>query len=126
MLAELVAQRLLTHEIIENVALTDTFCPTDPNDTLTNLYELVGPTETKPLIVLLDEVDVLYDQIVNQTIGPHKELPILIRSKTDWNGFFDKFDRLRYPHVILLMTSNRSVREFDESMVRDGRICVKY
>lgn len=124
MTAELLAQRLLENEKCESVAFTDSFCPTDPNDSFTALYELVGPTASKPLVVLLDEIDVIYDQIMSGTIQPHKHMPIMFRSKTDWNKFFDKFDRLRYPHVILVATSNRLTRHFEPAMIRAGRFTI--
>lgn len=124
MTAELLAQRLLEDHKCESVAFTDSFCPTDPNDSFTALYELVGPTASKPLVVLLDEIDVIYDQIMSGTIQAHKHMPIMFRSRTDWNKFFDKFDRLRYPHVILVITSNRPKRHFESAMIRAGRFTI--
>jgi len=124
MMAELLAQRLLEDHKCESVGFTDSFCPTDPNDSFTALYELVGPTASKPLVVLLDEIDVIYDQVINGTIQPHKHMPIMFRSRTDWNKFFDKFDRLRYPHVIIVLTSNRPIRHFETAMIRAGRFTI--
>ena len=67
---------------------------------------LIEPTKESPLIVVLEEFDIIISKIHFGTITPHKSLPSNIYDKTSWNQFFDRFDRRYYPWVILVLTSN--------------------
>jgi hypothetical protein len=99
--------------------------PWQPGDTLTNLYSEVDPTEDKPLIVALEEIDIPLIKIHNNQIESHKNLPVLIKDKTGWNHFFDTINRGLFPNLILLMTSNKSpeyVNQLDSSYLRKGRV----
>lgn len=110
------------------VFFVDTFVPTDPGDEFISLYTKVEPTEASPLIVVLEEIDVTIEKIHTGEVKVHNDLPVLIKNKPDWNMFLDKFDRERFPFVILLMTSNRDIGWFNEkdpSYFRDGRVNVK-
>lgn len=124
MVAELLAQELLKRPTIKGVSYVDTFNPASPNDTFYNLYSNIKPNKTQPLIVVLEEIDILLEKIHRGDIKPHREYVATISDKSSWNQFFDRFDRGLYPHVILLMTSNRSLQWFeqlDESYMRRGR-----
>jgi hypothetical protein len=126
-LAFLLAQKFLKFYGFERIFMTDSWRPSDPNDSFGLVYESAN-THTSPLIVLLEEVDCLFENIVNQTIVSHKYYPIMMRTKTDWNVFFDKFDRQQYKNVVLIMTSNRPLDFFcglDASMIRDARISLR-
>jgi hypothetical protein len=128
MIGVLLAQRLIDQRLTKQVFITDSFCPTDPNDSFVSLYQTVNPTADRVLIVALEEVDQLITRIISEDIVPHKYYSIAIRNKTDWNNFFDKFDRMRWPHVIFIMTSNQDLSFFerlDSSLVRDNRVNVK-
>ena len=103
----------------------DTFKPTDPGDQFSNLYNLIEPTKESPLIVVLEEFDIIISKIHFGTITQHKSMPSNIYDKTSWNQFFDRFDRRYYPWVILVLTSNvkpEVIDSLDPSYIRDGRI----
>ncbi len=109
----------------QEVHFCDTFKPTDPGDQFSNLYNLIEPTKESPLIVVLEEFDIIVSKIHHGIIIPHKSLPSNIFDKTSWNQFFDRFDRKYYPWVILILTSNVKpdvIDSLDPSYIRDGRI----
>jgi hypothetical protein len=122
---------LLCKELLKtkkSVMFVDTFNPTDPGDSFSGLYNKLNPTEDKPLVVVLEEVDIIIQKISNNDIKPHDTIPIQIKNKTDWNIFMDRFDRKMYPHVILMLTTNKTmdyVDELDSSYLRDGRTTMK-
>jgi hypothetical protein len=122
---------LLARKILEtkkHVSFVDTFNPTDPNDSFSGMYTRISPTEDKPLIVVLEEVDGIVFAMHRNEIKRHEHLHIQITCKGDWNKWLDRFDRGYYKHVILLMTSNKSLdwfNELDGSYFRDGRVNLK-
>jgi len=122
----LLARKLLsTHE---QLAFTDTFNPTDPNDSFSAIYARISPDGKKPMIVVLEEVDGMVMAMHQNTIKRHDHLPIQVTCKADWNKWLDRFDRGYYKNVILLMTSNKTLGWFDEldpSYFREGRINIK-
>jgi len=102
----------------------NTFSPWQPNDTLTYLYSECEPTAEKPLIIVFDEIDTHLIKI-QKGIPPHKDFPIAIQDKTSWNRMLDEIQRGMYPHLILLMTSNKSpefIHSLDVSYMREGRV----
>jgi hypothetical protein len=104
--------------------LCKTFNPTDPGDTLDIIYNKVMPTKTSPLIIVLEEVDILINKLVDGSIKSHKSIAILMQNKTQWNTFFDDLKML-YPNLILILTSNKSpedIDKIDKSYLRSGRI----
>ena len=110
------------------VYFVDSFVPTDPGDEFIKLYTRVSPTQSSPLILLVEEVDVMIEKIHEGKVETHKDLPVQIKNKPDWNSFLDRFDRERFPFVILLMTSNRDIGWFNEkdpSYFREGRVNLK-
>ena len=101
------------------------FSPTSPSDTLDNLYMTVEHSPSKPIIIVLDEVDVLLGNIT-EGVPSHKTFRISVQNKTDWNDMIDRIKLGCYPNIILLLISNIS-REtisstLDSSYLRDGRI----
>ncbi len=111
----------------EKVTFVDTWNPTDPGDSFTAIYNKVNPTIKKPLVVVLEEIDGIVLAMHKNEIKLNQNIPmpIQIKSKSDWNQFFDRFDRKMYPGVILCLTSNKSLSWFDEldpSYTRVGRI----
>lgn len=95
-----------------------------PGDTLAGLYSDVEPTEDKPLILALEEIDSILIKI-HDGIPDHKSLPISIQDKIGWNNLFDAIQLGVYPHLIVLITSNKSsgfINELDSSYLRKGRV----
>lgn len=125
------AKKLL--ERCEEVSHVDTYNPIDPNDSFSALYSRLQPTEKKPLIVVLEEVDCIISKIIPKKGEPvqilrHEHLHIQIMSKTDWNKSLDRFENGYYQNVIILMTSNESLEFFndkDYSCFRIGRVNIK-
>lgn len=106
-------------------SICDTFNPTEPSDSFSNLYYCINPSSKNPLIVLLDEVDILLSNIHHEKIILHKNNATQIYNKTTWNNFLDKIDYGLYPNVILMLCSNSSIDEInnlDDSYLREGRI----
>jgi len=103
----------------------NTFKPTDAGDCLTNLMNEVqnrNDSDT-PLIIMLDEVNIMINAIHTKTVEKHREIPIPISDKTDWTNMFD--DLMFHKHVIVIMTSNQSKEEIDtldRAYLRTGRI----
>lgn len=104
----------------------DTWKPTDPGDSLSKVYSTISPNEEKPLVLVLEECDKILFDVLSGNIQPHKNIPIQIREKSDWNGMLDKTTDLGfYPHLILILTSNvpiEKINEKDKSLLRQGRI----
>lgn len=102
----------------------NTLRPWQPGDTIAALYSEVEPTKEKPLIIAIDEVDTAL-MLIHTGIENHKHMPISVQNKTGWNRMLDEIGRGLYPHLILLMTSNRDpvfVRSLDPSYIREGRV----
>lgn len=109
----------------EMVNFCDTFSPIDPGDQFSRLYNRISPTKNSPLIVLLEEFDMIIHKIHEGKIERHLQSPIMIHDKATWNQFFDRFDRNYYPWTIFILTSNTSpdiINNIDPSFIRDGRI----
>ena len=126
MVAEFLVQDLLKDH--SEVHFVDSYNPTDPGDNFAKLYNKIGPEKDSPLVILLDEIDILIEKIHYQRIEQHKNYVRQISDKCSWNKFFDEFDRLRYPYVYLVMTSNRSekfISDLDASYIRPGRVDIK-
>lgn len=109
-----------------NGNLCQTFNPTICGDTFEYLYNLVEPTENSPLIVVLDEFDIMLENIHLQKIKLHKDYPTQIYNKCTWNLFMDNFRLNLYPYTIVLLISNKS-KEFldttyDPCYLREKRI----
>ena len=105
-------------------SLCDTFNPCDPNDNMIKLYNQVCPTKEKPLIIVLEEFDILIKKI-HVGIEPHKHHPISVYNKTTWNTFLDRINNSFFPYIILIMTSNYNpsmVNDWDPSYIRSGRV----
>jgi hypothetical protein len=101
-----------------------TFNPWLPGDTLCGLYNEAEPTAKKPLILALDEVDSALVKI-HEGIPQHKTIPISVADKSGWNHLLDDIQRGLYPHLILILTSNKDpsfINDMDPSYLRERRI----
>lgn len=102
----------------------NTLKPWQPGDTLSGLYTDASPTEESPLIVTFDEADSFLEKI-HKGIPPHKSLPISTGDKAGWNHMLDEIQRGLYPHLVVVMTSNKSpdyINSLDTSYLRKGRV----
>lgn len=109
-----------------NGCICKTFNPTDPGDEIIELIRTVNPTPDKPLIVLLDEIDIMINKIHDNKIDTHKNVPVPVRSKTDFNRFLDDIE-IHCKNTIFILTSNMSkdvieANTNDKSYLRDGRV----
>ena len=114
---------LLAREL--NASVCTTFDPSSPGDSIDNLYDVVTPTKGTPLIIVIDEVDILIERIHKNEIVLHKQICTLVHNKRTWNQFLDNFDYGIYPNVILLMNTNKKKSDIDyldKSYLRKGRI----
>ena len=114
------------------VHMCDNINQTRPNEFFVSMYGWVRPSEEEPLIVLIDEVDIIINQIANGNRINHKEFKCEFITKADWNRFFEWFNKGLYPHTIILMTSNKSKQQItslpnvDPSWLRKGRIDLEF
>lgn len=105
------------------------FNPTEPGNNFELLYNSVQPIETKPLIVIIEEFDILMTNIHENKIMMHKSSPTQIYDKRTYNTFMDFINLKIYPHVIFILTSNKIIDEInnmDPSYLRNGRINLNY
>jgi hypothetical protein len=115
-------------ETSKEVCFVDSFNPFEQGDNFASLYTMVNPSSDRPLIIILEEIDCNISKMHSGLIQINKYIPTQIKTKTDWNGFLDKFDRGLYPNVIIIMTTNKSISYFDEldpSYLRKGRVDLK-
>ena len=111
----------------EKVSLVTTWSPTDPNDSFIRMYNKIKPSVKAPLVILLDEIDIMVTNMIQGKImiSDARPMPIEIINKKGWNTFFDSFDIEIYKYVIIIMTSNKPTSYFndlDSSLLREGRI----
>lgn len=118
----------LANKLQGSICSTFNFC--DPGDGFHTLYEATNPEEKKPLVLLIDEIDVHLTNIVdNKVKHDHHYSPVEVYNKNTWNNFFDNFDWGFYNYVIIIMTSNKNKEYFDNldpSYLRPGRVDAIY
>jgi len=113
---------LLTNDYMGSYC--NTLRPWQPGETLSQLYSEVEPTSDAPLVVVFDEFDSALLHI-HEGIPLHKNLPTEISNKTGWNHMLDTIQRGMYPHLILILTSNKTpdfICSLDSSYIREGRV----
>jgi hypothetical protein len=123
MVSLLVCRQLIDSKIAPQVSLCDSWDPSGHNR-FASLLAYTRPSARCPFVVVLDEVDELMMGFHDKNCrgGGY------ISGKSDWNRFFDRFDRKLYPFVILIMTTNKPISWFDEldpAYMRPGRVNVK-
>jgi len=126
MTAQYLCKKML--ETSKEVCFVDSFNPFEQGDNFASLYTRVNPSSDRPLIIILEEIDCNISKMHSGLIQINKYIPTQIKTKTDWNGFLDKFDRGLYPNVIIIMTTNKSINYFDfldPSYLRKGRVDLK-
>lgn len=79
----------------------------------------------KPLIILIDEFDILIHNIHHQEhMTKHKWLRTLVYDKESYNSFLSEY-ALLFPYVIYIFTMNTSkstIDKLDTSYLRQGRM----
>jgi hypothetical protein len=103
-----------------------TFNPTEPGDTLHSLLRETR-SHDKPLVVVIEEANVLIQNIHANSIERHKNIPVSVYNKSTFNTFLD--DLMLYRNLILILTSNKDKKEIDDldaSYLRKGRIDASY
>ena len=83
-------------------SLCDTYKPTDPGDNIALIYNSVCPTYENPLILVLEEFDIMIYKIHNNLVESHKSMATQIKDKTECNQFFDKINRGFFPNLIII------------------------
>lgn len=112
----------------KKISLVDTFNPIQPGEKLSTIYTKISPVKDSPLIIVIEEVDIMMMKIHTNTVVQHRDIPTLITNKNEWNMFLDRFDRGLYQNIILIMTTNKSAEYFDEldpSYMRVNRVNLK-
>ena len=109
-----------------NASFCKMYNPTIPGDTLENIYDNANVSKKKPLVLLIDEFDIILDRFHNEKIILHKDIPIEVYNKTTWNSLLDDINIKLYPYLIIILTSNLSSSEiqtkYDPSYIREGRV----
>ena len=103
-----------------------TFNPSEPGDQLSTLI-VDMQREDEPIVIVLEEIDVLLMSIHDQEIIKHPEIPISVYNKSTWSSFLD--DMIFYKNILVIMTSNtpkETIDKIDESYLRKGRIHASY
>jgi hypothetical protein len=118
---------LLAKEL--NGYLCDSYNPTEPGDDIAIIYNTIMPSIEKPLILVLEEFDIIIHRIHNNLIQSHKHIPIQVKDKTSWNTLLDRIDRGLYPNMFFLLTSNSDpiiIDKLDSSYLRKGRVTSRF
>lgn len=118
---------LLAKEILffsDAVTINRYWKPWDCNDFLQTMYQQINPSEKHPLIVVLEEFDVALLRIgKGDRHAQSKNMQTPVSSKDDWNLMLDEIDDGLFPHMILLLTTNKMPDEItDPSFIRPGRV----
>ena len=74
---------------------------------------------------MLDEIDIILNNIHNETLVPHKNLGREVYNKTTWNNFLDNIDFGHFPYLILILCSNKTPSEINNlnpCYIREGRV----
>lgn len=103
----------------------DLFAPGNPT---LRLYDVTNPTKDTPLIIQIDEFDILINNIHNEKKSKKVEwLRNMVYNKSSYNSFMSEY--VTYlPNIIWLFTSNKPVSYFenlDKSYINNNRIDYK-
>lgn len=96
-----------------------------PGTQLLNLWNTFKPDENKPLIVQIDEFDILIKKCHEQTIvTKHDWMKTMVYDKQSYNTFISEY-MICLPYVIYLFTMNSTpedINALDTSYIRENRI----
>ncbi len=99
--------------------------PTNPGMYLLEIYNKIMPTKDKPLVILIDEIDVRFDAF--NTVC-NKYIDIQAKDKASWNGLADS-GPMFFNNTIWFFLSNKSYdimhEKYDTSFLRPGRVNIR-
>ena len=98
--------------------------PWEAGESVASLYTDAEPSEGSPLIIAFDEIDGPLEEI-HRGIPSHKNLKIRVQNKQGWNQMLDEIQMGFYPHLIIIMTTNKSpdfINRLDDSYIREHRV----
>lgn len=104
------------------------FDPTIENGSMISVFNSLHPTVAKPLVVVLDEVDQLFELLKRNLVQRRNDYASApVSNFAHWNQMLDMFDwENLFPGVVLLMTSNLSrveiCKRYGDAAVRPGRV----
>ena len=101
----------------------------DPGTPILNLWRTAMPSKEKPLIIQIDEFDIIVKKIHNvsqkmEHEKPHQWLRTIVADKQSYNTFLSEY-LICLPFVIYLFTMNSSpeeINKLDASYIRNNRI----
>ena len=99
--------------------------PSSPGMSLRTIYAAANPRPSEPLILVLEEVDILLERIHKVELPAHKMLLSHVADKTSWNNMLDDIDNGLFPYMITILTSNRDpdyLNQIDPAYIRPGRV----
>ncbi len=110
---------------------SDDLRPLKPGSFLRQIYAAASPSIHNPLVLVIEEVDIVLQKIheLNSDVSAHKRFAASVSDKTSWNAMLDSIDNGKYPNLILVMTSNKSIgeiSELDPAYLRPGRVHFEY
>lgn len=94
------------------------------------VYNNVMISFQSPLIVIIDEIDVIIDELTTkkaETKTTEEKPVVFIHDKKTWNTWLDTLDFGIYPNLIVIMTTNKNPEDItqDSSLLREGRVDLK-
>lgn len=102
-----------------------TYKPIDPGDSFETIYNTCNPTADKPLVILLDEFDILLEKIHKDLVKPNTHVLSEVTDKISWNQLLDNLSIGFYPFTVVILTSNispeRIAKLYDPSCIRENR-----
>ena len=102
----------------------------DPGTAILDLWQTVMPSKEKPLIIQIDEFDIIINKIHHTSQNPdsekkpHQWLRTMVADKQSYNTFLSEY-LICLPYVIYLFTMNKSpseIMDLDPSYIRKNRI----
>jgi hypothetical protein len=99
--------------------------PSSPGMSLKTIYAAANPSPHEPLVLVLEEVDILLKRISEVELPAHKLLQATVTDKTGWNSMLDDIDNGLYPFMITILTSNKTpddINAMDPAYIRPGRV----
>ena len=101
-----------------------TYKPSEPGDSIDTLYNTCNPKVDKPLVILLDEIDIIINKIHKNSVPPHNKVLTEVIDKISWNQLFDNISIGFYPYTIFILTTNKhpnEINNMDPSYIRENR-----